>query len=286
MSQAHQKSFSLNITEAMRGQLVNSLAELTPIQLSHENLLTVDNHPGVYRLFYDGKPVYVGKADKSLPQRLNKHLNKLGGRVDQLGGPLLDHISFYCLSIHEDLHALAPEKMLIREFKAAREAAWNFNGFGNNDPGRERDTSLVKENHFDRTYPINLEYELTLGSSVKQDSLYGLLKALKDGAPFNIRFPDPRKTNYATMERSIAELESHLYESLTVRAWLELVARFLPEGWLITALPGYVILYPETEPTRYPSRSGSWKSGPSAAYAENKPVFGDPSEIRESSADD
>ena len=281
MSQTHQKSFSLNITEALRGQLVTSLAELTPIRLSHESIEMVGNHPGVYRLFYDENPVYVGKAEKSLPQRLTKHLHKLSGRKGQDGGPLLKDISFYCLSIHEDLHALAPEKMLIREFKAAKEADWNFNGFGNNDPGRERDTSLVKMNHFDRMYPINLDHEVTIEQSTADVTIYALLAEIKKKTPFNIRFQDPKKYKHEAMSLSVSSAGTDLGNTHTVRDWLELIARALPDGWLITTLPGYTILYPETEPARYPSRSGSWRSGPGATYVENKATFGSPAEIPE-----
>lgn len=272
----------------MRGQLLSSFSALTPIRLHSTNLSTVDHRPGVYRLFLDGQPVYVGKADKSLSQRLEKHYNKLRGRIDTANTPpqrpLIERMGFYCLYIDEDLHALAPEKMLIHEFKPFGQAPWNFNGFGNNDPGRERDTSLVKENHFDRLFPINLDYEVTLNGTLGKDSLRALLRSLKACAPFNIRFPD--RNAPTDLEISISSLMPMTFKALTVREWLHHVAHILPHGWLVTTLPGYVIIYQEKDPQRYPSRSGSWKSGPRSAYAGHSAEFGKSAEIKEVATDD
>ncbi|MEE1623005.1 GIY-YIG nuclease family protein [Zafaria sp. J156] len=59
-------------------------------------------------LFHDQNPVYVGKADKSLRQRLLKHYKKLSGRKSKSHESLLDRIHFKCLYVMEDLNALAP----------------------------------------------------------------------------------------------------------------------------------------------------------------------------------
>lgn len=277
--QLNAASFSLNITEAMRLQLVKAMDRLTPAAFSKANVDAVDNRPGVYRLFIGNDPVYVGKADKSLRQRLTKHLEKTLGRIVEDGTPLAEHMEFYCLYIDEDLHALAPEKMLIREFRPIMEAEWNFNGFGNNDPGRRRDTSVVRKNHFDRAYPIDLDFQVQLDDLATVDSLRSLLEALKRSAPFLIRFP--KNGHDRTLDTIRVELSAGVTRPASVREWLQKIAVALPPDWLITTLPGYVIIYPESNPDHYPSRSGSWTTGPTARFVPHAATFGEGGEILE-----
>ncbi|MET7494119.1 GIY-YIG nuclease family protein [Streptomyces sp900116325] len=113
----------------------------------------LDERPGVYQLYRNGEFVYVGKADKSLPTRINKHLHKVSGRTNIA----LSEMTFTCLYVAEDFSALPPEKLLTMHYMERGEIPWNNNGFGNNDPGKRRDETVVKANHFDNQYPIDVD---------------------------------------------------------------------------------------------------------------------------------
>src|SRR5699024_8774888 len=125
----------------MRRQLVEHLARLEAVELSAQTVSTLRDQPGVYELFLDGELVYVGKAGQNLQERLSVHLRKLGGRTFGLR----ERCTFKAIYILEDLNAFGPEYLLIEDAKQEGRAPWNFNGFGNKDPGRQRDTTVVKE---------------------------------------------------------------------------------------------------------------------------------------------
>jgi len=73
--------FKLSITQALADQLAQRPAALRPAPLSEDSLHHVENRPGVYELFLEGRRVYVGKAGNSLPTRLRNHARKLSGRT-------------------------------------------------------------------------------------------------------------------------------------------------------------------------------------------------------------
>lgn len=248
-------TFKLSITEAMREQLITALQSLTPVPISNSNISKVQPVGGIYQLLVDGESVYIGKSANNLQRRLEKHYGKLIGRR----GYLIERSSFRCVYIDEDLDALAPEKMLISVFKESGQAPWNNNGFGNNDPGRRRDESLVKANHFDRSFPIDLDFPVTLFPSPSgSSSFYFLMNQLKSSLPYTFRFAGPR----ASEHRELEAIDTCFREARTETTadWLSLFAQFMPENWLIVALPGYIICYKENDPSRYGSRMESWLS--------------------------
>jgi hypothetical protein len=243
--------FRLSITRALGDQLATALAELTPAPLTSDRLEALSPLPGVYQLYHCEERVYVGKAEVSLQGRLGQHLFKLSGRRNIA----LDDVAFTCLYVDEDLSAVAPERLLIDTYRAEGSCPWNQNGFGNNDPGRERDTTRVRPDHFDAQFPINLEYacDLTGGPLHMVD----LLKELKDSLPFKFRYQGARSraTRLQTYGMGAVGL---LRAPLTADALFDLIARDLPPGWQITALPGYVIMYKERRP--YPSATKTYRS--------------------------
>lgn len=246
--------FKLSITRALADQLMARLEDLEPTALAADNLARLQPRPGIYELFLrtgeNVERVYVGKASKSLPTRLRKHHHKLSGR----SGIDLENVLFQCLYVDEDLEASAPEKMLINRYRAHGVVPWNTNGFGNNDPGRRRDRSLVKANHFDALYPANLGHTidpppLTPG----EHSVSRYLAAVKKSLPFNLRFES--KTVAA---KELADTKVSIQGApRDVREILSLVIGALPEGWQATALPGYVICYHES--ASYDSAREIWR---------------------------
>lgn len=241
---AHDAEFKLSITKALGDQLAAALDDLDPAPLTLPNIRGLQSEPGVYQLYLEGDLVYVGKADRSLPQRVEKHFRKISGRTN------IDirDMGFTCLYVDEDFGAVAPERLLINEHRKQGGAPWNYNGFGNNDPGKRRDMTVVDKDHFDREYPINLDFEFTelpdstsaLDGSV---TLKELLESVKEQLPYVFRYQSSGQ--FEDIHVSLPE------PPVTAHELLELISESLPPGWQITALPGYVIMYPKIED--YPS---------------------------------
>ncbi|QNP71698.1 GIY-YIG nuclease family protein [Streptomyces roseirectus] len=253
MAGGYSDQFRLSITEALSTQLYAALERLEPAPLTQENLdaltpqaerLGLPSRSGVYQLFRqeagtERQLTYVGKADEPLPERLGNHLYKLSGRE----GISIEEMSFKCLFVEEDLSSVSPEKMLIKEHLKSGKIVWNNRGFGNNDPGRNRDRTTIKSNHFDLEFPIDLSRDVNrLTPGVH--SLHDVLWEIKRGIPFNFRF----KHSAAFKKLMVTVPEGEM----TVDEAFRFVARYLPGKWQICALLGWVIMYDDS-PTTYPS---------------------------------
>lgn len=231
----HHSEFKLSITKALGDQLSNALSELTPAPLDELNIERVRKIPGVYQLWHEGELVYVGKADKSIPTRLWKHHRKLSGRT----GISLDDMTFSALYVEEDFSAVAPEKLLIGRFQEAGAIPWNNNGFGINDPGKERDTTAFESTHFDCQYPADLDYEIP-NLSAGECTLEELLKKTKDSLPYTFRYARGAKEKWIYAKTSVTITP----ETRTADDAFHLISSALPSPWRVVALPGYAILYP------------------------------------------
>ncbi|MGW8794146.1 GIY-YIG nuclease family protein [Streptomyces althioticus] len=229
--------FKLSITKALGDQLAAALEELTPAPLTEENINSLPRHKGVYQLYRHGEPVYIGKADVTLGQRLRRHLNKLSGRENIH----LEWMSFTALSVDEDFAAVAPEKLLIDKFQEADQAPWNENGFGINDPGAERDTTVFGDDHFDQLYPANLEWVIRdLPQGLR--TLRSVLKFAKTALPYTFRYAYYRTSREKFYEQFLVTLDQ---SEMTAREFFRFVSSQLPDDWQIMVLPGYVVMYPK-----------------------------------------
>jgi hypothetical protein len=225
--------FRLSITWAMRDQLISSFDSLEPESLVMPALDALLRRPGVYQLYLVDELVYIGKADVSLPRRLTKHHRKLSGRqnID------VADVRFAALYVYEDLKAVAPETLLIEHYRAQGRASWNFNGFGNNDPGQNRDQTVFDSGHFDVQYPIRLDWPCEVapgGYSVR-----ALLSLLKQQLPYVLRFHRDD-----ILDRTNVSVPA----AMSADQLLSLIATSLREAdsrWRVIALPGYVIVYPK-----------------------------------------
>jgi hypothetical protein len=242
--------FRLSITKALGDQLGEAVRLLTPAPLRTSELDRLKREPGVYQLYRNGTVVYTGKADQSIPSRLGNHLRKISGRQ----GISLDEMSFICLYLAEDLSALAPETLLIKQFTESGYSSWNRNGFGNKDPGQRRETTLVKSNHFDAQFQINLDFVISLEGGDRE--LRKLLNEVKAALPFNFRYAQTLK-RVNPVSRRVVNLEGGDYSAREIFECL--LAHLSSEDWQVTALPGYAILYPEAVPDIYRSAIYWWR---------------------------
>ncbi|RIR68079.1 Eco29kI family restriction endonuclease [Mycobacteroides abscessus] len=241
--------FRLSLTKAMADQLEEALRQLVPSPLQEEELADVATRGGVYQLYRRGDLVYVGKADTSLQERLDQHRRKIRGRVNVT----LDEMTFTALYVVEDLSAFAPEKLLIDRYKAERTSPWNFNGFGNKDPGRERDTSAVEVSHFDSLYPANSDWICT-SIAAGSHRLVDLLATLKKELPFVFRYQDGNMKK-SSQPKLYHDMIVEIPEAgMTADDIFAEIALYLPADWQITAFPGYVIMYREQKAYKH-----AWK---------------------------
>ncbi len=174
---------------------------------------------------------------------------KLSGRK----GISLDEMSFRCLFVEEDLSAVSPEKMLIKRHLQGGKIVWNNRGFGNNDPGRERDTTRNKENHWDLEFPIDISRDIG-NLRPGRWALRDLLEEVKARLPFNFfRFQrNAVDVNGLTIVVPDAEL--------SVDDVFRLISRVLPREWQIAALVGWVIMYKDRD-QEYPGAFRYYRSG-------------------------
>jgi hypothetical protein len=226
--------FRLSISKALTDQLRAHLETLSAEALTAENLGHLEARQGVYQLYVEKKLVYIGSASTSLPERLRQHLWKIAGRQNIS----VKDVGFSCLYVDEDLTVLAPEDRLIAAFKEEGSSPWNFNGFGNKDLGKERDSTRLRPTHFDRLYPIRLDWPCDIEAGTY--GAHPLLKQLKKELPFLLRFERSKgaKAVYERTEIAVPE------RGMAAEDLLRLVAEGLPD-FQITALSGYVIMYRE-----------------------------------------
>ncbi|MEU9372248.1 GIY-YIG nuclease family protein [Streptomyces sp. NPDC048255] len=235
----YHKDFTLSITKALGDQLAAALDGLDRAPLHEENLARLKEKPGVYQLYLDGEFVYVGKADKSLPARLRNHLVKISGRR----GISLDDVAFSCLYVAEDFSALAPEQLLISHHKEMGNIPWNNNGFGNKDPGRQRDSTVLKQNHFDVKFPVDLDRPVA-GLTPGETTLQSLLEEVKASLPYNFRYG--KSVDFKARPVHVPSPE------MTADAVFRLISAEIPDKWQVAALMGYVIMYDDS-PSEYRS---------------------------------
>ncbi|WP_157955187.1 GIY-YIG nuclease family protein [Halomonas denitrificans] len=235
----HYSHFEIDIVSALASQLSGALDSLEIGQLSRGAIDDLPELRGVYQLFLNGASVYVGKAD-NLPRRLRMHHHKISGR----NNITVDEMGFKCLSIHENWAALAPEKSLIDHYKSRLQSEWNGIGFGNNDPGRNRDLTDVDPEGFDMRYPIRLDWQCDWIEDGEWD-VTELLVALKDSSklPYLLRYyhEGHYKRGHSDYRGKTVTVPK---KGMTSKELLVLITKALP-GWQATAFPSHLILYPE-----------------------------------------
>ncbi|WP_257183236.1 hypothetical protein [Corynebacterium cystitidis] len=123
--------FRLSITRPLADQLLSTIDSISGWQFTLENIEKVaPQRAGLYQLYLGGNSkehlVYVGKSATDINKRLHQRYVKISGRTNISCSQMF----FKAVYVHEDLDAVAPEKLLINEYKKNSVAQWNFNGAG------------------------------------------------------------------------------------------------------------------------------------------------------------
>lgn len=238
--------YEINVERVLRDELPGVLDQVELAPMTQEAVLAIPpKAKGAYVLYENGHPVYAGKTDTrhGFRDRLTRHSYTIQHRHG------FDHsvIGFKAVRImvfsNFDVEAILIDELRRRDKTAL---AWNYSGFGSNDPGRNRERQEPAP--FDVERPVNIDKPLdfiptgTLG-------VLDLLVALKAGLPYNFRYqtdPGRRHTVGHTDQRAAPPVAVPSGQP-TLRELLKVTLEALPDGWRATVFPGRVILYKESE---------------------------------------
>ena len=237
------EELEFDLPTALIDALVALLDEMPSATLTEKHVSTVENEQGIYQLFLDGALVYIGKtaADAGLQTRLRRHSKKIQGRI----GLNSSRVTFKAVRIYV-FTAMDLEELLIGHFGLTSTNSWNNSGFGANDPGRERDTTKLKEHHFDKKFPIQLQLPADVGANGKAQSVHDVLVKLKRAVPYLIRAQTAGSGSKRPHDDLVeTRITIPAKKGLTAERVLRLVKAALGPEWQITALPGYVVIYKE-----------------------------------------
>lgn len=225
------RDFEFDLPTALLDRLVQLFASMDAAPLRVDVVQGIPEQQGVYLLHHHGKPVYVGKTDgeSGLRSRLTRHCKRILHRREL--NP--DDVTFKAIRIYV-FTVVDLETQLIRKFN---DAEWNNSGFGSNDPGRERDTTKLKEDGFDAQFPIDIDLPLSIDLPAHDVSASEALAALKLHLPYVLRIGRDAQLRSVRVTVPV--------EARTTRAILASIVGSLPAGWQVTALAGRVIMYHE-----------------------------------------
>jgi hypothetical protein len=140
------------------------------------------------------------------------------------------------------------EVQLIKHYGGYSVVRWNGSGFGSNDPGRQRDTTTYKKNHFDALFPINIDRELDLDLPASGTAA-AVFSALKASVPYVFRYQSAGQGSrkpHPDLDATTVSITAD--RPLTARCVIEKTVSQLPAGWQATRLPSVLIMYKENKP--------------------------------------
>ena len=245
--------FEFDLPGALLAKLIEVFDALVPAPMTDEALNLIPEAQGVYQLFHAGPStpelVYIGKTD--MAAGLRKRLTRHGKKVEHRVGLSRNEVFFKAVRIFV-FTAVDLETQLINHYGGVSAVSWNGSGFGSNDPGRERDTTRYKAEHFDARFPIDTALELTTTIPMN-GSAASILRLLKDHLPYPLRFqlaPGSRRLPHEDLAQTHVTLDPSAAQS--AEGVIAQVVAQLPSGWHATALPSHTIIYKD-DTRRFPS---------------------------------
>lgn len=245
--------FEFDLPEALLAKLVRVFESISPAALVRHVVRDVPDEQGVYKLFLSGEEgsrlVYIGKTDagSGLRSRLGRHATKIQHRVGLDPANVLFKAVRVFVSTAVDLEA-----QLIAHYGGLAQVSWNGSGFGSNDPGRERDTTTYKAEHFDAQFPIDTSQPISFEIPAEV-SAAEVLRVLKRNLPYLLRFEASRRGARAAhpdLEATMIAIDPA--RPPTPESLIGQVVEQLPPGWRATRLPSHTIIYKD-DPRVFPS---------------------------------
>lgn len=232
-------------------QLATMLEQSPRSRLCDGSLSEVRDLPGLYRLFVEdsaGEYVtkYVGAAEESVRGRLRRHHRKLAGRRRIHA----KDVFFSHLYVSEELASFGSRFVIAAPLIRKLDPEWNRNGFGNFDPGRNRDGARFSSDHFDVRHPIDLSHRLEFPSGAMP--IAEILDDARRQLPYTFRGEWGNGNLKAVAFTSPERL-------FTAHDLFTKVSGMVDGQWQITAFPGYVTMYRGS--THYPSAWRYYRSG-------------------------
>lgn len=237
--------FEFDLPGALLVHLVEKFAGMEDAPLDANIVSAIPDAQGVYQLFLDGKLSYIGKTDAEagLRKRLSRHASKILHRVG------LDpaRISFRAIRVFV-FTAVDLETQLIKHYGVK---TWNGSGFGSNDPGRQRDTTDYKPEHFDALYPIDIDRDLPGLMLPNEGTAAEFFALLRYEIPYTFRAQNIGGKSRVPHKDLFSPVKLPARTPPTTRGVLGAIVPQLPAGWQAVRLPSHVILYKDDK--NYPS---------------------------------
>jgi hypothetical protein len=241
--------FELDLRRALLEKVPPVFDALAPAPLSSETVSALPyGAQGVYMLLEKGVPTYIGKTDArhGFRQRLHRHLKSLSSRSNLN----LGDVTFKAVRVMV-FTTINVEDVLIDHYIKNRNIAWQYSGFGSNDPGHLRE--FQKSSEFDKKFPIDIGIPLPFIKAGRRNVVQ-LLSDLKSCLPYDLRYETDIGLKHRPVKSHIGHCDQRAAwvditrDSMSLREILLLVVRALPDGWVATHFPGRVILYKEATP--------------------------------------
>ena len=242
--------YEIDVEKILRDELPGIIAKADPAPLTREAVNRLpERAKGAYVLYEDSHPVYAGKTDTrhGFRSRLGRHFETVQSRL------ALDpaKLSFKAVRIMV-FSNFDVEAILIKELRRQdpQALAWNFSGFGSNDPGHNREGQEPAD--FDKERPIDIDRPLPF-LTPGEISLLQLLMLLKENLTYDFRYQTDPNENGRPSRYTVGEVDQRAADDielpdrpLTMRDALKVVLGALPKGWRATIFPNRVILYRES----------------------------------------
>lgn len=233
--------FEFDLPEALLQRLVGVFAGMSAAPLEAGVVAGIPDAQGVYQLFLDGQLSYIGKTDAEagLRKRLTRHAAKIQHRIG------LDpaRVSFRAVRVFV-FTAVDLETQLIKHYKVD---TWNGSGFGSNDPGRERDTTTYKPEHFDALYPIDIDRILPDLPLPEEGTAAAYFTLLRTQIPYTFRAQSAGPRTRKPHDDLGLSVKFPAGTPVTTRNVIATIVRQLPAGWQAIRLPSHVILYKDNK---------------------------------------
>ena len=235
--------FEFDLPEALLAKLVRVFDGVQAAPLLPDIVREVPEEQGVYQLFLvrDGSAnlVYIGKTDAAagLRSRLGRHATEILQRV----GLKPEEVLFKAVRVYV-FTAVDLEAQLIDYYGGTAKVSWNGSEVGSNDPGRERDTTTYKADHFDAQFPIDMNLPLAFELPA-EGTAAEILRILKRHLPYLVRFQLLRKNSRSAhddLEHTNISIDPT--KPFTPESIIAQTVEQPPRGWHATWLPSHTII--------------------------------------------